>query len=54
MFPSKFWVSNKKGPSPLSLRKRQDSDRKKFSHWWLVGVALVVASGFLPQNFGRW
>ena len=22
--------------------------------WWLVGVTLVVAFGFLPQNFGRW
>ena len=22
--------------------------------WWLVRVTLVVAFGFLPQNFGRW
>ena len=24
------------------------------SYWWLVRVTLVVAFGFLPQNFGRW
>ena len=22
--------------------------------WWLIRVTLVVAFGFLPQNFGRW
>ena len=24
------------------------------SYWWLVGVNLVVAFGFLPQSSGRW
>ena len=23
-------------------------------HWWLASVTLVLAFGFLPQNFGRW
>ena len=23
-------------------------------YWWLVRATLVVAFGFLPQNFGRW
>ena len=23
-------------------------------YWWLVRVTLVVAFGFLPQNFGKW
>ena len=22
-------------------------------HWWLIRVTLVVAFGFLPQNFGK-
>ena len=26
----------------------------RFWCWWLVRVTLVVAFGFLPQNFGRW
>ena len=24
------------------------------SFWWLVIVTLLVAFGFLPQNFGKW
>ena len=24
------------------------------THWWLVRVTLVVAFGFLPNNFGRY
>ena len=27
---------------------------KETVHWWLVRVTLVVALGFLPQNYGRW
>ena len=23
-------------------------------NWWLIRVTLVVAFGFLPQQFGRW
>ena len=25
-----------------------------FNFWWFVRVTLVIAFGFLPQNFGRW
>ena len=28
--------------------------RTHSNNWWLVRVNLVVAFGFLPQNFGRW
>ena len=28
--------------------------RLSLDYWWLVRVTLVVAFGFLPQNFGRW
>ena len=28
--------------------------RLNLDYWWLVRVTLVVAFGFLPQNFGRW
>ena len=27
--------------------------QQSFLCWWLVGVTLVVAFGFLPKNFGR-
>ena len=28
--------------------------KRESNYWWLITVTLVVAFGFLPQNFGRW
>ena len=40
--------------SYISLHLRREIENLRNSIKWLVRVTLVVAFGFLPQNFGRW
>ena len=37
-----------------AFAKSEKVNHLSVTHWWLLRVTLVVAFGFLHQNFGRW